>query len=303
MSPKSKKVEAALKNLFSGNRTGEAKPKPVEGAVLNPSIAAVTIPTDENPETAVPAKTTPAKKASKTSSTKKSVTAVKASPMVESEPIAQPQPQAQTTTAEMEVPSAAISMPDPEAPPIPQPVATVAEKNPEKKTVVANVGEPAVLPPTDDLKAGNFAGETQLVVFTLDGELFGVEIALVESIIKMQHYTVVPNMPDYIVGVTNLRGYVLPVVDLRVRFNLSKYQDTHDTRIVVLMLNSEKVGMIVDAVSEVISVQGEDIDPTPPMVSTVKMEFVKGIAKLRMENTDEIRMSILLDIEKVLKLN
>jgi len=303
MSPKSKKVEAALKNLFSGNRTNEAKPKPIEDAVLNPSIAAVTDPTDENPETTIPAQTTPAKKASKTSSKTKSATAVKASAVVESKPIAQPQPQVQTTTAELEVSSAVSGMPVPETPPIPLPVAAVAEKNPEKKAVVASAAEPAGQPPTENDKAGKFAGETQLVVFTLDGELFGVEIALVESIIKMQHYTVVPNMPDYIVGVTNLRGYVLPVVDLRVRFNLPEYQDTHDTRIVVLMLNSEKVGMIVDAVSEVISVQGEDIDPTPLMVSTVNMEFVKGIAKLRIENNDEIRMSILLDIEKVLKLN
>jgi len=125
--------------------------------------------------------------------------------------------------------------------------------------------------------------EKQLVVFELANEHYGVNIAAVESIIKMQTITAVPHAPHYVTGVTNLRGSVLPVIE--------------NSRIVVVTLGDIKVGMTVDGVSEVLSVPEDVIEPTPPMVSTVDSSFITGIARL------EGRLVILLDLGKVLSLD
>lgn len=138
--------------------------------------------------------------------------------------------------------------------------------------------------------------EQQLVVFELANEHYGVDIAAVESIIKMQTITVVPHAPSFVEGVTNLRGSVLPVIDLRKRFNLKTEDTTKNSRIVVISFNTVKVGMIVDAVSEVLQVSEEAIEPTPPIVTTVDSAFITGIAKL------EGRLVIMLDLGKVLSI-
>ena len=136
--------------------------------------------------------------------------------------------------------------------------------------------------------------EQQLVVFELANEHYGVDIAHVEGIIKMQAITAVPHAPYFVEGVTNLRGSVLPVIDLRKRFGLPTEETTKNSRIVVVAIDGLKVGMTVDAVSEVLRVPEEAIEPTPPMVTTVDSAFITGIAKL-----DE-RLVILLDLSKVL---
>lgn len=141
--------------------------------------------------------------------------------------------------------------------------------------------------------------ERQLVVFELANEYYGVDIAAVESIIKMQPITAVPQAPEFVEGVTNLRGSVLPVMDLRKRFGLgSREQRTEitqdDKRIVVVSMDGMKIGMIVDAVSEVLRVQEEAIEPPPPMVTTINSAFITGIAKVGE------RLIILLDLARVL---
>jgi purine-binding chemotaxis protein CheW len=173
-----------------------------------------------------------------------------------------------------------------------------ADNRPEqlvKEVEAAAVGRPAAA----DAKKG--LNVVSLVIFKLANEYYGVEIGLVESIIKMQPYTILPHVPKYIVGVTNLRGYVLPVIDLRTRFGLPIQEETPDTRIMVLLIKGEKVGMIVDEVNEVTRVVSEDIDPTPPLIVNIKMEIVDGIAKLRDENKEFVRVAILLNMEKALK--
>lgn len=135
--------------------------------------------------------------------------------------------------------------------------------------------------------------ENQLVVFELANEQYGVDIGAVESIIKMQPITVVPHAQKFVEGVTNLRGTVLPVIDLRKRFGLLDQQATKDTRIVVVYIEETKVGMIVDGVSEVLSVAEEAIEPPSPIVTTIDSAFIRGIAKL-----DE-RLVILVDLGKV----
>ena len=136
--------------------------------------------------------------------------------------------------------------------------------------------------------------ERQLVVFELGDENFGVDISSVESIIKMQELTKVPHAPGFVEGVTNLRGVVLPVLDLRKRFSMPGIEESKDTRIVVSNIDGIKVGMIVDSVSEVLTVPETVIEATPPMISSVDTTFITGIAKL------ENRLIILLDLTRVL---
>ena len=138
--------------------------------------------------------------------------------------------------------------------------------------------------------------DRQLVVFELAGEYYAVDIHRVESIIKMQEITSVPHAPEFVDGVINLRGEVLPVVDLRCRFGLDSIEDTKDTRIVVVAIDSMKVGMVVDGVSEVLNVNTDEIEPPSPMVTTVDSGFIEGIAK------QEKRLVILVDLAKLLSI-
>jgi purine-binding chemotaxis protein CheW len=138
--------------------------------------------------------------------------------------------------------------------------------------------------------------EHQLVVFELANELYGINIAVVESIIKMQSITQLPQTPTFIKGVTNLRGAVLPVIDLRLRFGLEPRPDTKQTRVIIVTMGKVKVGIMVDGVSEVLHVSDEIIEPLPAMVNSVNSDFLKGIVRF------DDRLIILLEVEMVLDL-
>ena len=139
--------------------------------------------------------------------------------------------------------------------------------------------------------------EQQLVIFDLANEFYGINISVVESIIKMQSITQLPQSPTYVKGVTNLRGSVLPVIDLRSRFALEPKEDTRQTRIIIVTMGTIKVGVIVDAVSEVLRISDELIEPLPPMVNSVNSVFLNGIVRL------ENRLIILLELGKLLDLS
>lgn len=136
--------------------------------------------------------------------------------------------------------------------------------------------------------------ETQVVVFNLAEENYGVDINAVEGIIKMQAITKVPKAPAFVEGITNLRGEVLPVIDLRKRFGLPTAEADKDTRIIHVEMDDVRVGMLVDAVTEVLRVAEDDIEAPSPMVATVDSAFITGIAKV------EERLIILVDLGKVL---
>lgn len=136
--------------------------------------------------------------------------------------------------------------------------------------------------------------EEQFVIFNLAKEYYGLDIASVEGIIKLQTITKMPKSPEYVEGVINLRGTVVPVIDLRKRFGLPQIEMTKDTRIVNVYMGKTKVGMIVDAVSEVIRVPEDAIEPPPSMVAGVDISFIKGIAKL------DDRLVTLLDLNRIL---
>jgi purine-binding chemotaxis protein CheW len=136
--------------------------------------------------------------------------------------------------------------------------------------------------------------EKQLVIFELADEFYGVDIACVESIIKMQEITRMPKSPAFVEGITNLRGKVLPVIDLEKRFDIPSHERDHDTRIMVVNIDQLEVGMIVSAVSEVLTVEDASIEPAPPMVTTINSNFISGIARI------DKRLVILLDLDQVL---
>lgn len=136
--------------------------------------------------------------------------------------------------------------------------------------------------------------ERQLVVFSLNAELYGVDINVVREIIRMQDLTNVPETPDYVEGVINLRGAVTPVIDLRKRMDLHVGEVTADTRIVVMDVRSQNIGVIVDQVNEVLRVASDSIEPTSAIITATDSDYLLGIAKL------EDRLIILLDLEKAL---
>jgi purine-binding chemotaxis protein CheW len=145
---------------------------------------------------------------------------------------------------------------------------------------------------TDDRTLVN--EEEQLVVFQLAGETYGVVITCIHEIIRMQKITEVPHTVDFIEGVINLRGRIIPIIDLRKRFNLPLEQETQNSRIMVVEVGNMTVGMIVDSVSEVLRLPVKDIDPPPPAMIGIDTTFLRGVGK-RKEN-----LIVLLDLERVL---
>jgi len=138
--------------------------------------------------------------------------------------------------------------------------------------------------------------DNQMVIFELAGEFYGVNIAAVESIIKLQAITKMPRSPEFIEGIINLRGKTLAIVDLRKRFGLPSTDNGGSSRIIVVGVGDVEVGLIVDGVSEVLTVPQQAIQPTPALTSTVDSAFITAIAKI------DQRLVILLDLEKILSI-
>jgi purine-binding chemotaxis protein CheW len=142
---------------------------------------------------------------------------------------------------------------------------------------------------------GNAASnELQIVIFDLAGETYGADIQAVQAIVRMQPITSIPQAPPAVQGVINLRGKVNPVMDLRKRFGLEVTEETKDSRIVIVDIGDQDVGLIVDAVAEVTRIPLDSIEPPSEVVSTAETDYISGIAKF------EDRMIILLDLDKVL---
>lgn len=137
--------------------------------------------------------------------------------------------------------------------------------------------------------------ERQLVLFDLGGEVYGVDIASVHEIIRMQPITKVPKAPFFVEGVINLRGKVIPVVDMRRRFGLESVDHTKDSRIVVVDVHSVTIGIIVDAVTEVLRIPADSVElPSDTITGNTDSDYLMGMAKL------ENKMVILLDLNRVL---
>lgn len=148
------------------------------------------------------------------------------------------------------------------------------------------------------VKERTLTREGKYLTFTLGREEYGIEILKVREIIGYMDITAVPRAPEYIKGVINLRGQVIPVLDLRSRFGMDTAEVTDQTCIIVVEINQQgrrfNTGLVVDQVQEVLDIDGENIEDTPQFGSEVKTDFILGIGKV------ETSIKILLDIDKVL---
>jgi purine-binding chemotaxis protein CheW len=136
----------------------------------------------------------------------------------------------------------------------------------------------------------------QLVTFNISNEEFGIDILKVQEIIRTMEITKVPRAPDFVEGVINLRGKVIPIIDLRKKFSMESRTHDKQTRIVVVELQGMIVGFVVDGVSEVLRIQSSTVEPPPAVVSGIGSEYISGVGKL------EDRLLILIDLEKLLSL-
>ncbi|WP_407307306.1 chemotaxis protein CheW [Desulfosporosinus sp. SB140] len=136
--------------------------------------------------------------------------------------------------------------------------------------------------------------EEQLVTFSLGSEEFGVNIMLVQEIIRIPPITRVPKAPSYVEGVINLRGNVIPVVSLRNRFGMDRVEETDLSRIIVLQVDSKVFGIRVDGVTEVLRLDSESIEPPPPVALGMDSQFIRGVGKIG------DRLLILLELEHIM---
>ncbi len=135
--------------------------------------------------------------------------------------------------------------------------------------------------------------EVQLVIFDLGDEEYGVDIMQVKEIVNYKEPIKVPNTPSFIEGIINLRSEIIPIINLKKRFNITGETIGEQTRIIVMNIDSKKVGFIVDNASEVISIATENIEPAPDIVVGVDRKYIIGIAK-----SDE-RIIIILELDKL----
>lgn len=141
---------------------------------------------------------------------------------------------------------------------------------------------------------GDARMEEQVVIFNLQDQVYGINIESVLEIIRMESVTRVPGTPDFIEGVINLRGKVIPVMDLSKRFGMPQSRVSSSTRVIIVEAGGVTVGMVVDAVSEVLRFPVTSIEPPPPMISGAGIEALRGIALV------DGRLIILLDLGRVL---
>lgn len=156
------------------------------------------------------------------------------------------------------------------------------------------MGEPAL----DQSVMSKRNNEGKYLTFSLSGEEYGIGILKIKEIIGMMEVTSVPKTPEFVKGVINLRGKVIPVIDLRLRFDMKEQEYTERTCIIVVETDGQMgtilMGIVVDAVSEVINIKGDDIEQTPNFGTKLNTAYILGMAKT------EGRVRILLDIDKVL---
>lgn len=139
-----------------------------------------------------------------------------------------------------------------------------------------------------DQRAGKY------LTFVLAGEEYGLEILKVREIIGLMEITAVPRTPHHIKGVINLRGKVIPVIDLRLKFEMTEAEHTEETCVIVVDVSGMEMGILVDKVSEVQDIAADDIDDAPSFGTDVNTEFILGMGKA------QDKVTILLDISKVL---
>lgn len=138
----------------------------------------------------------------------------------------------------------------------------------------------------------------QLVTFHLGEELYGVNIMDVKEIVKLQNVRVIPNAPYYVEGIINLRGEIIPIIDLHKRFNIQSSQTTEsdvemDGGFIILNIDGSQIGIIIDKVERVVSVKAEDVKDPPQMLTGIGTEYIEGVIR------EEHGYLIMLNIRKL----
>lgn len=135
--------------------------------------------------------------------------------------------------------------------------------------------------------------EHQFVVFKLNKEEYGIEIMQVQEISPYQKATSVPNAPTFVDGIINLRGEVIPVINLKRQFNIAETEITEQTRLIVVNSGRRRIGFVVDDASEVITMAEDNIEEVPPMIVGDNKKYLKGVGKI------ENRILIILDLQQL----
>lgn len=133
----------------------------------------------------------------------------------------------------------------------------------------------------------------QVATFNIGAEEYGVDISQIQEIIRMVEITRVPRTPAFMEGVINLRGQLIPIIDLRARFGMERMAPTKNTRIIVTDVGTKRVGIIVDSASEVLTIPLEAIEQAPEMIAGVGADYLQGVGKVG------ARLIILLDLTMV----
>ncbi len=137
----------------------------------------------------------------------------------------------------------------------------------------------------------------QYVSFILNGERYAIDIMSVDEIIRLIEVTPVPKAPDFVEGIINMRGKVIPVVDLKNRLNLGESEGTSETRIMITTIKNKKVGFIVDAVEEVLRIEPDLVEKAPGVATSVDSNYIKGVARTNKG------LIIILDVNKLFTSN
>ena len=139
------------------------------------------------------------------------------------------------------------------------------------------------------------AEDMKVIVFKLGTEEYGIEVECVQTIERMLPVTRVPKTYSFVKGVVNLRGVVIPVIDLRGRFSLPETEYTDQTRIIIVTVSEMQVGFIVDSANDVVDLNENDIETPPEIVGGIKAKYLRGVAK-----QEEERLLIMLNLHEVL---
>ena len=167
-------------------------------------------------------------------------------------------------------------------------------------TAYANPDARSMTPANDaggeaaDNRRADIGNVSQIVSFRLANEEYGVDIMRVQEIILMGQITRMPEVPEYICGLINLRGHVLPIIDLRRRFALPVGENDEHTRIIVVNVNRQTIGIVVDAVNEVLRINPDQAEPPPSSVAGIDHDYIRALIKFK------DKLLILLNIENVL---
>lgn len=136
-------------------------------------------------------------------------------------------------------------------------------------------------------------GTTNLVTFRLGSGEYAIDIMQAKEIIKMEKITLIPNAPYFVEGVINLRGNIIPIIDLKKRFNLEESEGDKNTGIIIAKIEDVDMGIMIDSVSKVVSMANSDIQPPPSMLQGIGQRYIKGVGKM------EDKLLVVLDLDKL----